>query len=43
MQLTYQNILDRLKEEIPELYEHPDYDEIAPDYSGDLPHLIINK
>lgn len=42
MQLTYQNILNVLKEDIPELYEHPDYDEIAPDYSGNLPYVVFD-
>ncbi|PIR06072.1 MAG: hypothetical protein COV55_05075 [Candidatus Komeilibacteria bacterium CG11_big_fil_rev_8_21_14_0_20_36_20] len=42
MKLTYKNVLEELKTSIPELYKHPDYDEIAPDYSGNLPYVVFS-
>lgn len=42
MKLTYQNVSDELKKVIPELYDHPDYDEIGPNYSGDLPYVVFD-
>ena len=42
MKLTYKNVLEELKASIPELYKHPDYDEISPDYSGNLPYVVFS-
>lgn len=42
MKLNYQNILDELKKTVPELYKHPGYDEIGPDYSGNLPYVVFD-
>ncbi|MFA5127255.1 MAG: hypothetical protein WC465_04655 [Patescibacteria group bacterium] len=42
MKLTYENVFAELKTSIPELYKHPDYDEISPDYSGNLPYVVFS-
>lgn len=42
MSLSYQNILDHLRKSIPELFSHPDYDEIVSSYSENLPYVVFD-